>query len=73
MVFGLDLVMFEILDGAFVFLGSGAGIESSEVAFAVRGGIKLPRIEPVFSAGKFSYHTFSPALFSLKNANGVLA
>jgi hypothetical protein len=67
LVFGL--VVFEILDGAFVFFGGGAGVEGAEIALASGARIFLAGVKAEFSAGKFSYH--NEEFFSLENASGV--
>jgi hypothetical protein len=61
-------VVFEILDGAFMFFGGGAGVEGAEVALASGARIFLEGVKAEFSAGKFSYH--NEEVFSLENASG---
>jgi hypothetical protein len=49
-------MVFEILNGPFVFFSGDAGIESAQVSLSSGGRIKFARIKPVFSTDKFSYH-----------------
>jgi len=52
---------FEILHGAFVLLGGGAGAEGAEIAAFAGLRIYLARIEPVFSGRQFADHGVSSA------------
>jgi hypothetical protein len=47
---------FKILNGTFVFFGGGAGIKGAQISLSSSGRIKFPRIKPVLSTGKLSYH-----------------
>jgi len=63
---GALTVALKKLNSALMLLGCGAGIECSQVSLLPRGGVRLSRVKPEFSVGKFSDHA---TILSLESAN----
>jgi hypothetical protein len=45
----LFLVVFEVLHGALVTLGSGHGTEGSQIAASAGAGVQFARVQPIFA------------------------